>query len=260
MKTITKLIALSHLFCAISVAGLNNSDVIEMHQAGLDTETIIMSIRSSETDFDTSAKQLIQLKNAKVPEEIIQMMINPGRAATAVDSGASSEGGIDPEIVTLVTDSGKETMQYTIPTMRTTARAFGFGGVATYTVLRGSHASLRLSDSQPSFIVSVPARAQPEAYIDLASFAVRDNNSREVLVGGGYMGYSTGIHPDRRIGFTAGKLADQSDAREGFVLCEVTPTSALAAGEYALILYNAEITVVGFFGHGSNSCFDFSVQ
>ena len=46
-------------------------------------------------------------------------------------------------------------------------------------------------------MVEVPENAQPESYVTLVNFAVRRNNTREVLVGGGYVTYETGIHRDR---------------------------------------------------------------
>jgi len=88
-------------------------------------------------------------------------------------------------------------MKYLNPQTRTAARGLGFGGMASYAVLRGPAAALRTKTSTPSFLVAAPNQAQPESYFMLASFAVRRNNSREVLIGGGYMSYSSGVHPDR---------------------------------------------------------------
>lgn len=246
---------------SLTAKELSNQDVIMMVEAGLDDATVVLSIQTSETDFDTSPMALVELKKAGVSEEVLQAMMNPksGAATTQTPAGPPNET-IHPELAVIKFSGQSEEMRYTTPTMRTKARAFGFGGVATYMVLRGSHATLKIDDRKPVFVVSVPERAQPEAYVDLASFAVRGNESREVLVGGGYMSYSTGIHPDRRIAFTAVPLADQGQATEGFKLYEVTPESDLESGEYALVFYNSEVATYGFFGHGANSCFDFAVN
>lgn len=153
-------------------------------------------------------------------------------------------------------------MRYLNPQMRTAARGLGFGGIASYAVLRGSQANSRITNKQPSFLVSVPNQAQPESYVTVASFAVRKNNSREVLVGGGYMSYSSGIHPDRIIAVTSEKAEDQSKAQKGFTLYKVTPTRALATGEYAVILYTGEMqgVVATWFTGTGNSYFDFGVD
>jgi hypothetical protein len=55
-------------------------------------------------------------------------------------------------------------------------------------------------------------------------------------------------------------LEDQSRARAGFILYKISPAKPLPRGEYALILYTAEVHVVGFFAQGGNSCFDFGVD
>lgn len=153
-------------------------------------------------------------------------------------------------------------MRYLNPQVRTTARGLGFGGVATYAALRNSAASLRTRNSRPEFLVSVPNQAQPESYFTLASFAVRRNNTREVLVGGGYMSYSTGIHPDRVIAVVSEAIEDQSRAQDGFIIYRVVPTAELPTGEYAVILYTGEVQgmVIGWFTGTGNSYFDFGVD
>jgi len=162
-----------------------------------------------------------------------------------------------------MTDGGVTTsMRYMNPQIRTSARALGLGGVASYAVLRNSGASTRTKNRQPEFLVSVPDQAQPESYLTLASFAVRKNGSREVMIGGGYMSYSSGIHPDRIVAVTTVKDADQSRARKGFTIYKLTPAGPLAPGEYAVILYTGEMQgmVAGWFTGTGNSYFDFGVD
>lgn len=55
-------------------------------------------------------------------------------------------------------------------------------------------------------------------------------------------------------------LADQSRAKEGFVLVKVMPEAPLKQGEYALVLYTGEIRSIGYFAQAANSYYDFSVQ
>ena len=107
----------------------------------------------------------------------------------------------------------------------------------------------------------MPKNAQPDSYVTLASFAARQNNTREVLTGGGYMSYSSGIHPDRIMPITFEKVEDQSRTIKDFVIYKIALKSPLTQGEYAVILYTSEVGTVGFFGgHASNSCFDFGID
>lgn len=263
----------SLLATAISAYSLTNADVIQMTEAKLDEQIILASIQNSEAKFDVSATGLIQLSNAKVPQAIITTMIKrmtaspaptPSSNGTAAATAPAAPGSelMSPSEV-LFDDNGKVTpMKYLNPQMRTAARALGFGGVASYAVLRGTSATFRTSNFEPSFIVSVPNQAQPDSYITLASFAVRPNGSREVMVGGGYMSYSTGVHPDRVVPVKSDKLEDQSKAQKGFTIYRVTPARKLTIGQYAVILYTGEMQglVGSWFTGTGNSYFDFGVE
>lgn len=140
------------------------------------------------------------------------------------------------------------------------ARAFGLGGTATYAVLRGTSAALRLTDTQPSFVLAVPNNAQPQSYFTLAKFEVRKNGTREVSIGGGYMSYSSGIPKDRIIDVKC-EQADLGGAPSGFTLYKITPTSPLPNGEYAMVVHSATVHVAGIFtGTGTaDSFFDFGL-
>lgn len=176
-------------------APLTNTDITKLVQAKLPTSTIVKTIRASGGSFDTSPQELIRLSKAGIAQEIIEAMID-AKGGTSVSGG---DNAATPEEMT-VTVGGKTTkMRYVIARTRSSARAFGLGGVATYAVLVGPRAQLRLTDQSPSFEVAVPENAQPESYLTLANLAVRRNNTREVMIGGGYMSYSTGITADRII-------------------------------------------------------------
>lgn len=268
-----------------SAAALKNEDVIKMAQAKVDASIIIASIENSEAAFDVSPQGLIGLSAAQVPQPVIASVIKrasaaPHSAAPAVAASvpeassaapAASSGAVaaapasdlmSPSEV-LFADGDKVTpMRYLSPQTRTAARALGLGGVATYAVLRSSSAAFRIHNQQPSFLVLVPDQAQPESYITLASFAVRPNGSREVLIGGGYMSYSTGVHPDRVIAVDSEKAADQAKAPKGFTIYRITPKHRLAIGQYAMILYTGEMhsLVASWFSGTGNSYFDFAVE
>lgn len=262
IKLLTLLLLSSSLsFAADSI--ITNKDIIDMLNADLSDDIIVSVLQQSEVDFDNSPQALISLKQAGASDEVIAAALDiDSPSATAGGSNAAprvAEGDYRPDVVTINFSGSSEEMRYVLPSIRTAARGFGFGGIATYMVLRGEESSLKINDNTPSFILSIPANAQPESYVELANFAVRRNGTREVMVGGGYMSYSSGITRDRSIPFTITELSDQSNAADGFIVYEVVPESALEQGQYAVIFYNSEIPVVGYFGAGNNSAFDFTV-
>jgi len=67
---------------------ITNDKVITMVQAGLPASVIINKIRNSKTNFDMSTDQLIRLKQARVPDDVLNTMINP--------SGPSSASALAP--------------------------------------------------------------------------------------------------------------------------------------------------------------------
>jgi hypothetical protein len=235
-----------------------------MVKAKLSESTITMAVQSAKPGFDTSANGLVKLSTAGVPDAVIQAMIaaksGGGGSSSGSSSGGAVAGGMSPEEVILIDGETRSTMRYLAPQIRTAARALGFGGAASYAALPGTAATLRLKNPKPSFIVAIPTNAQPESYVTLASFAVRKNGTREVLIGGGYMSYSTGVNKDRVMPTTTEKQPDQSKAPKGFILYRVNTNAPLAKGEYAFILYNSQVKVVGWFAGGADSYFDFGVD
>lgn len=241
-----------------------NADIIKLLEAGMPESVVISSIEKSTAKFDTSATALIKLKEKGATPAVLNALLNAGapKAAAAGGSGgnkAAASNERNPEVVSLVVDGSETTLQYIIPQQRSGLRALGFGGVATYAQLSGPNAQQKVSTGSPEFIVSVPKNAQPQNYLTLADFAI-NKNSREVLIGGGYMSYSTGITKDRVHAVKIDVQPDQSRAKEGFVLVKVTPEAPLKPGEYALVLYTGEIRSIGYFAQVANSYYDFSVQ
>lgn len=267
MNQVSRLFAavLSTAFIAQAAfaATVNNADIIKLLGAGMPEEVVIEAIEAGTPKFDTSANALIALKAKGATPNILKAVLAAGKpgekASTASRSKASSSSSYNPEEITLNLDGQSSTMQYIIPQTRTAARALGFGGMATYATLSGEKAQRRIAGN-PEFIVSVPKNAQANNYLTLANFAVRNNGTREVMTGGGYMSYSSGINKSRVVPITTEPLADQSAAREGFILHKITPVSPIAKGEYALVLYTGEMRTAGFFAQASNSYFDFGVD
>lgn len=242
---------------AFAEAPLTNADVTKLVEARLPTGTIVKTIRASGGQFDTSPQELIRLSKMGIHPEIIDAMIESKGGKSSYENG---DADITPEEITVEAGGKQIKMRYVIARTRSAARALGLGGVATYAVLVGPRAQLRLSDRSPSFVIAVPENAQPESYLTLANLAVRRNNNREVMIGGGYISYSTGITADRIVATHGERMADQSRAPNGYILYSVAVATPLEPGEYALVTYNSEVKVTGWFASGSDSYFDFGVD
>ncbi len=145
---------------------------------------------------------------------------------------------------------------------RMAARAMGFGGVGHYAVLPGLRAMMRLSSTTPTFIVAAPNNIQPQGLFTIARFEPRRNGSREVLIGGGYMSYSSGIHADRVVQVNVAQAPNQRGAPDGTILYQLTPVTPLVSGEYALIVSTNQPGAGGVFNAPSASgvFYDFGVD
>jgi hypothetical protein len=74
---------------------LTNDDVVSMVKAGQDVDTVLSAIQTQGTDFDVSAKALLQLKRSGVPKKVFDAMIGAVKdqkeAAAAVLSAAQAK-------------------------------------------------------------------------------------------------------------------------------------------------------------------------
>lgn len=101
----TMLLLLSAIFAHAQTEVLTNADVIAMSKAGLDSELIVTKIKTSETDFETTAKALIELKNGTVNDKVIALMIETAknneklktRKVETVKNGSTELSEVAPE-------------------------------------------------------------------------------------------------------------------------------------------------------------------
>ncbi|QNA89418.1 hypothetical protein G4G28_14740 [Massilia sp. Dwa41.01b] len=260
-RQLAALLASAFLAGAAIAAPISNTDVIKLLDAGMPEEVVIEAIYNGEARFDTSANALISLKAKGATPNVLRAMLDAGqrKKGGAANTAAKAASGYNPEEVTVVVNGEASIMQYRIAQQRSAARAMGFAGMASYATLSGERAQRRLSGT-PEFIVSVPRNARASDYLTLANFATRRNGTREVMTGGGYMSYTSGINKSRVVPIVSEALADQSAARDGFVLYSVKPAAPMKSGEYALVLYTGEMRTAGFFAQNANSYFDFGVD
>jgi len=74
---------------------LTNDDIVSMVKAGQDVDTVLNAIQTEGTDFDVSAKALLQLKKSGVPKKVIDAMMGAVKdqkeAAAAVLTAAQAK-------------------------------------------------------------------------------------------------------------------------------------------------------------------------
>jgi len=82
---------------------LTNGDILTMVKGGLQEATVLNAIAANETDFDVSAKALLDLKQAGISDKIIDAMLaaeakkrNAASAASGSMQPASTEGATPP--------------------------------------------------------------------------------------------------------------------------------------------------------------------
>jgi len=148
-------------------------------------------------------------------------------AQTMFDEAAVCQAAPD---VYAVIGGQRQVIRAIMVSTRTHARPFA--GVRQYAVMPGAAAQMRVP-AAASFVVAVPSNVQPQGVVVLAHFEAR-GGVREVLVGGGYMSWSTGIHPDRIIPVTMEPASGAAPA--GHSLYTVRPNADLWPGEYALVV------------------------
>src|ERR1035437_2266313 len=102
MKKIFTIISI--LLC-ISVFGqtndevLTNASVVNLYSKGLSTSIIVSKIKTSKSNFDVSTDALIKLKDQKIPDDIVNAMVEASgnkdnNVGDINDPNASHESGI----------------------------------------------------------------------------------------------------------------------------------------------------------------------
>lgn len=79
---------------------LDNEAVLEMVKAGLSQRLIVSQIRTAKTDFDLSAREVIRLAKAGVPETILAVMRDPRAVVTLPPPEAAPAPAARPPVPT----------------------------------------------------------------------------------------------------------------------------------------------------------------
>lgn len=244
-----------------------NSDVIKLVKAKLPESTIIITIQTRPSTFDTSPESLIALKKNGVSTNIIEAMLHASAkpatsrepsagstqgapSATVPTSGIASLWGskqsrVEADRVFMFDGDKRTEMKFTKPGTRTK----WLFAVMTYATLGGLKARLRTSNPSPEFEMILPNNVEVSSVIALALLAERDNGTREILIGGGYMSISQGLPKERNIRIVYDKTPDQANAPEGYEIYRIKPAEPLKpGGEYAFMVSKPSGGAMGGFG------------
>jgi hypothetical protein len=255
---------------------LTNDQVITMVKAGLSTPIIVNKIRTSKTNFNTSTDELIRLKQAHIPDEIVAAMFDASSHASSVSSsmGAGDVSKADPNdpaaaheagIYLYQEKDGQKKMIQLEPSISKQTKTGGVfasamtGGLAKIkfkAALAGQNATLQIGEGRPVFYFYFEIKnaglssnsyyaTSPNEFV-LVRFDQK-SNTREVTVSqANVFGAQSGTMDKAARGMKVEKL--------GPGMYKVSPQEDLTAGEYAF--YNGG----GAGPSGGAKLFDFGIK
>ncbi len=264
---------------------LDNSSIVQLVEVGLGESAIIAKIESTAATFDVTTADLIDLKAAGVPSNVIAAMIGKTNGAAVSNSATASLDSPDPMVPH---PSGIYILEDWLDTPKmemidaTTSNQTKTGGFLGY-ALTGGLASLSFKAAIPNREARVKSpKDQPTFYFyfDQANASLSDRgnfwganavtspaefslvrfkvkkNRREAKVGSFNIGGAkTGVMEKDQIPFDYDRLAPG--------VFEVRPLQSLEEGEYGFI-YSSSTggSAIGMAGAGSTTSriFDFSIK
>jgi hypothetical protein len=258
---------------------LNNASVVELVKAGIGNDAIIAKIRTTEGKYDLTTDDLIALKNAGVPSDVIAAMISgpskPEPVAQAMSLTDINPMTPHPSGVYLIDTSANRLARIdpTVSNQAKTGGIFGYAltmGIASMSIkvsITGQTARVVSRASVPDFyfffdasnpattnITSSWAAGSAQTVSSPSEFTLiklmEKQGRREARVGSMNIGGAkSGVMDNDRIPF------DYVMVREG--VYKVTPKQWLRAGQYGFIY---ALSGGGTGGAMTARIFDFSVS
>jgi hypothetical protein len=229
---------------------LTNGDVVDMIKAGLSENTMVLTIQNSPANYDTSPQGLVSLKNSGATERILEAILQVEKSASTVlqpgtgpNSNTGAKNPLAPQTpsseVTLLDGTTRVDLKYSTPNVKATMGMKWINPLSAprgLDSLRGAHADIYAVSKTVSFEVTIASNVNPSDTILLVKLQNK-SSSREIEVGGGNL--VTGL----RTGFRDKDIVRTSTAEmkrsNGMTTYKVTPSSALLAGEYAIVVEGA---------------------
>jgi hypothetical protein len=247
------LVIMSVLPIALTTAQeiLTNDSIITMKKAGLSDGVILASIRSSSTKFDVSTAALVKLKQAGVPDAIIEAMVARSGPPT-VSPGSppppttTIPGLGEPRAGNVYHISGDKYVELE-PALSSIETNFQFFSSKSEMVLKGRKAHYRISEPTPTFVMSVAPTEMPLVRLKPGD----DHDDRNLKVStGGFAPFSA----SQSFGIRTEDMVDVSSEKDPRGFYRIRPRQPLPRGEYGFV------HVVGMAARAAGRVFDFGVD
>jgi hypothetical protein len=241
---------------------LTNQDIIDMVNLGLANDIIIAKIRDvSDKDrlgLDTSVEGLKSLKAAKVPDEVIKVMINPAPPPVAATVGAAgATPGLDPNLpppevgvywkngATFVPIEGQALSQAKVGGRAGAMFTYGMRSEHWDAFLNGPTSKNRVKDRQPLFYFYVADGTSASDFVLLKLEKKGDRREFQIGSFGGVTAGKSGVKRDREVTFKYEHVAIRT--------FRITLDSDLKPGEYAFFMGTGQQTMMAEGRGASNS-------
>jgi hypothetical protein len=265
---------------------LTNEKVMTMTKAGLSTPIIVSKIRASKTKFDVSTEELIRLKQASVPDDVVNAMVEASSDAPVGSRTGAAAASADPNdplslheagIYLLEEKDGKKLMTQLEPSVSTqtksggffkSAMTYGLAKIKSKAVISNPNAKLQINNPRPVFYfyfevrnsglsnsgnVYASSSTSPNEFV-LVQMEAKKKEGQLVVGEANAFGAQSGALEKYVRPFDYEKLAPG--------VYKVTPKTDLADGEYGFFYGgSAPIADYGYFGGGASpKIFDFGIK
>jgi hypothetical protein len=245
---------------ATTQAALTNADVIQMVEAGIQPLIIKTAIRQAASrHFDLTSKGLIELKQHKVPDDVVAVMQDPsGTEAAAPNATSSAQVPAQPEApsnepaglpkeqgIFYKAPSGFVALQQvqssgakTTGTTRALLTGGWGGGGDVALVFPGAEAPVQISESKPTFY-SRPQIQSPRDLMIVRMDKKKDHRELKTVTGTVF----------KSAQYNKSSVVELSCTQVSADVMAVTPTTDLKDGEYLLV-----------FSYGGSAGYDFGIS
>jgi hypothetical protein len=217
---------------------MTNETVIQMVKAGFSENVILAKMRSSQTKFDTRTEALIALKQAGVPEKVMQAIVSGGAPPASSAPAASAPAASAPAMAAPAPQGGRRGPIFHLSGGKQveligssgdieTSRA-PFSGRKTELVLAGNKAKYRTTDRQPVFLTTTDP-----ADVVLVKLDPGKNDRNLRISGSSYVGPYAGSVSQR--GIRSEDRVDVEAERDQRGFFRIRPRAPLAPGEFAFV-------------------------
>lgn len=242
---------------------ITNSDIIRMVKADFGDSIIVNHIKSNETQFDVSINALFELKNAGVSQKIIEAMqfsVTDKRTTPTVSEQVrttptqkptpdnplirQSEMGDSSEMsmMGVILIDGSKRVEMKSSQSNAKGSSLGamvpfFGKAKVKSVLNGSQAQLRVTDTTPEFEITLASNINPTDQFALVK-ANQKSDRREIEVASVSMvgGSSSGFRKEIIVPTTFEEIKTQTiGGGLKYILYRIKVVNPLPPGEYVFV-------------------------